>query len=176
VVAATVGSNIIPILPELFNRRQKKRQSSACPELWALLDQVVDPEIPVISLWDLGVLQDIIKEDQQINVVITPTYSGCPAMFEMERDIVQTLSAAGYPSVAVETQLSPAWSTEMISAEGRQQLFDYGIAPPSVEKIIICPQCSSKNTQLLSQFGSTACKALYKCNDCLEPFDYFKCL
>lgn len=140
------------------------------------MDKVKDPEIPVLSLWDLGVLQDVVKERAQVNVVITPTYSGCPAMIEMQRAIKEALSKAGYPSVTIETQLSPAWSTEMLSEQGRQQLFDYGIAPPSVEKIIICPQCGSKNTQQLSQFGSTACKALYKCNDCLEPFDYFKCL
>ena len=166
----------IPSLSMSFSRRKKRREASNCPEIWALLDSVVDPEIPVLSLWDLGVLQDIVQDDTGITVVITPTYSGCPAMIEMQGAINEALSKAGYPSVTVKTQLSPAWSTEMLSEEGRQQLFDYGIAPPSAEKIITCPQCGSKNTQQLSQFGSTACKALYKCSDCLEPFDYFKCL
>lgn len=175
-VAVTNSSEIIPALSQSFNQRKKKRDSSNLEDIWALLDQVKDPEIPVLSLWDLGVLQDILKDEKRITVVITPTYSGCPAMIEMERDIKEKLCRAGYQSVTIETRLSPAWSTEMISEQGRQQLFDYGIAPPSVDKIIICPQCGAKDTQEISQFGSTACKALYKCNKCLEPFDYFKCL
>ena len=176
----TESAPTIEVVCEEFARRKKKRQLSSCPQLWDLLDQVKDPEIPALSLWDLGVLQDIVADKQGIKVVITPTYSGCPAMVQMEQDIRQLLTSAGYQSLQIETRLSPPWNTEMISDRGRRQLFDYGIAPPlsrsSREGRVICPQCGSKNTQQLSQFGSTACKALYKCDECLEPFDYFKCL
>ncbi len=159
--------------------RSKARENSLCPQIWALLDTVTDPEIPVISIWDLGVLQDVIEQASRVEVVITPTYSGCPAMREIEQDICKTLKRAGYSHVEVTTRLSPAWSTDWMSKQGKQQLMDFGIAPPTptwqVRKVI-CPQCASTDNSLISEFGSTACKALYKCNDCLEAFDYFKCI
>lgn len=168
----------IPVISEPLAERMARRKDSACPVLWDLLDQVKDPEIPVLSLWDLGVLQDIVVADQTVLVTITPTYSGCPALREMQQDIDSVLIAAGYAKVEIATQLAPAWSTEMISEKGRQQLLDYGIAPPVSRRgqPICCPRCASPKTQLISQFGSTACKALYCCEHCAEPFDYFKCL
>ncbi len=145
-----------------------------------ILTQVTDPEIPVLSLDDLGVIRNIEVNDNEIIVTITPTYSGCPAMEVMEQDIIDVLKKegrrVGLPTkVTVITQLSPAWTTDWITEKGKKALFEYGIMPPSKKGEIICPQCKSKNVELLSQFGSTACKALYKCKECLEPFDYFKC-
>lgn len=141
------------------------------------LNNVTDPEIPVISVVDLGIVRDVNINDNQVEVVITPTYSGCPAMLEIEKDIHNALKKEGIESIKVTTVLSPAWTTEWMSEEGKRKLEAYGIAPPnpSDPDKITCPQCKSKNTVVLSQFGSTACKALYKCQDCLEPFDYFKC-
>ncbi len=155
-------------------------------EIWAILEEVTDPEIPVLTVNDLGIVRDvIIHDDGQIEVVITPTYSGCPAMNTIEINIRATLQEQGYDNVKVTTVLSPAWTTDWMTKAGKQKLKEYGIAPPvgSVdksalfgdEKIVPCPLCGSENTRMVSQFGSTACKSLYKCNDCLEPFDYFKC-
>jgi len=142
-----------------------------------LLEQLTDPEIPVISVLDLGIVREVKINGEEVEVVITPTYSGCPAMLEIERDIHNALKTAGVQKVKITTVLSPAWTTEWMSEEGKRKLEEYGIAPPNPTHPdeIACPQCKSKNTVLLSQFGSTACKSLYKCNDCLEPFDYFKC-
>lgn len=152
-----------------------------------LLDTISDPEIPVLSINDLGIIRALnINEDNQIEVVITPTYSGCPAMNVIEINIRSILQDAGYQHVDVKTILQPAWTTDWLTERGRRKLLEYGIAPPvgksmdknelfGDEKIVPCPQCSSENTKMISQFGSTACKSLYKCNDCLEPFDYFKC-
>jgi len=150
--------------------------------LFELLNSVVDPEIPVLTLRDLGVLRDISVSDGEVRVTITPTYAGCPAMETMRADIESTLAAAGYKQVLVQQKLSPAWSTDWMSMSGREKLRAYGIAPP-VKTIcgqpgggIECPQCSSTEVKRISEFGSTACKALYQCQDCLEPFDYFKCI
>ncbi|MBO6494594.1 MAG: phenylacetate-CoA oxygenase subunit PaaJ [Roseivirga sp.] len=143
-----------------------------------ILDEVKDPEIPVISIADLGILRDVkVGEDGFIEVVITPTYTGCPAMMEIERDINNALKKEGINDFKIITVLSPAWSTDLMTEEGKARLKEYGIAPPNPtnEEDIECPNCGSRNTKLLSQFGSTACKSLFKCNDCLEPFDYFKC-
>jgi ring-1,2-phenylacetyl-CoA epoxidase subunit PaaD len=145
-----------------------------------LLAQVTDPEIPVLSLDDLGVIRNIEVNDDEVIVTITPTYSGCPAMEVMEQDIIKVLSTegrrVGLPTkITVITQLSPAWTTDWITEKGKKALFEYGIMPPSKKGEVICPQCKSKEVELISQFGSTACKALYRCKDCLEPFDYFKC-
>lgn len=143
-----------------------------------ILDEVKDPEIPVISIADLGILRDVkVGEDGFIEVVITPTYTGCPAMMEIERDINNALKKEGINDFKITTVLSPAWSTDLMTEEGKARLKEYGIAPPNPtnEEDIECPNCGSRNTKLLSQFGSTACKSLFKCNDCLEPFDYFKC-
>lgn len=146
--------------------------------VWSLLEQITDPEIPVISIRELGILRDIRLEQSTLVIVITPTYSGCPAMREIRQDIAKLLTEEGYQNVFVETQLSPAWTTDWITDEGAKKLHDYGIAPPQPrsEGRICCPQCGSNNTELISEFGSTACKALYKCQSCLEPFDYFKCI
>lgn len=157
-------------------------------EIWDLLETVKDPEVPVLSVVDLGVVRAVKQlATDAVEITITPTYSGCPAMNVIEINIKATLQEKGFNEVIVNTVLSPAWTTDWLSEAGKKKLKAYGIAPPAgrslnehdlfgAEKQIECPQCNSKNTQLVSQFGSTACKALYKCNDCLEPFDYFKCL
>jgi ring-1,2-phenylacetyl-CoA epoxidase subunit PaaD len=149
---------------------------------------VKDPEIPVLSLVDLGVVRKAeLREDGSPHITITPTYSGCPAMGVMEEDIRVRLQMAGYKGIEIETVLAPAWTTDHITAKGRKALQEYGIAPPEQAtsdksallghpKQVTCPLCKGRNTGMLSQFGSTPCKALYRCNDCLEPFDYFKCI
>ncbi len=154
-------------------------------EVEALLAEVKDPEIPVISIRELGVLRDVSVIDGRVEVTITPTYSGCPAMDVMQLDVERALRKAGVNDYQVKQVLSPAWTTDWISESGRRKLLEYGIAPPprsadiralkggSME--IACPQCGSTDTEMLSQFGSTACKALYRCNSCREPFDLFKC-
>ena len=155
-------------------------------QIQELLHQVMDPEIPVLSVVDLGIIRDVQVTDHII-VTITPTYSGCPAMNTIEEDIVSCLKDEGYHNVEVKTVLSPAWTTDWISQEGRNALEKYGIAPPldadadkdallGNKKIVKCTNCGSQNTKLVSQFGSTACKAQFQCDDCQEPFDYFKCL
>uniref|UniRef100_UPI00404A88F9 1,2-phenylacetyl-CoA epoxidase subunit PaaD n=1 Tax=Gelidibacter sp. TaxID=2018083 RepID=UPI00404A88F9 len=154
--------------------------------LVSILEKVSDPEIPVLSIMDMGVVRSAIIEDGIVKVQITPTYSGCPAMDVIGDDIKKALKDAGYPS-EVELILSPAWTTDWITPRGRKALEDYGIAAPlnaqadkdallGNKKLVKCPQCGSINTKLVSQFGSTACKAQFQCDDCLEPFDYFKCL
>lgn len=151
-----------------------------------ILSSVSDPEIPVLTIEDLGVIRDIEVAGKEIVVTITPTYSGCPAMDVIGDDIKSALAAEGY-STTVKLVLSPAWTTDWISGEGRKKLEAYGIAAPLEakadkkallhgEKLVRCPQCKSTNTRMVSQFGSTACKALFQCEDCHEPFDYFKCL
>ena len=149
-----------------------------------ILLTVMDPEVPVLTISDLGVLRDVKISHDVIDVVITPTYTGCPAMDMIEVNIKAALQENGYESVRVSRVLSPAWTTDWISEEGRQKLLEYGIAPPkrkglssiNGEHNIPCPQCKSTETEMISHFGSTACKALYKCRECKEPFDYFKCL
>ncbi len=151
-----------------------------------LLASIPDPEIPVLSIMDLGIVRDFEVNDQGINVTITPTYSGCPAMDTIQDDIKQKLGELGY-KVSVQLTLSPAWTTDWLSEVGKEKLANYGIAPPMEreldkkaliegKRVIKCPHCGSTNTEMQSQFGSTACKALFRCIDCLEPFDYFKCL
>lgn len=151
-----------------------------------VLRYVTDPEIPVLTIQDLGIYQGFESDGEKITVLITPTYTGCPAMDMISVNVKSAMQEAGYHNVEVKLVLTPVWSTDMISQEGHRKLKEYGIAPPvektsdksyiyGDKKIVPCPQCSSKDTQIVSQFGSTACKALYKCNSCLEPFDYFKC-
>jgi ring-1,2-phenylacetyl-CoA epoxidase subunit PaaD len=150
-----------------------------------ILESVTDPEIPVLTIADLGIIREINLVNDQIEVCITPTYSGCPAMDMIEVQIKAALQESGFDNVKVTSVLQPAWTTDWMTEEGKAKLKAYGIAPPvgSADKLSItgeprildCPLCGSENTQLVSQFGSTPCKALYKCNDCLEPFDYFKC-
>jgi len=156
-------------------------------EIWKALEEVADPEIPVLTVQDLGIVREVnVSEDGAVEVVITPTYSGCPAMNTIEVNIKAVLQEKGYEPVKVTTVLSPAWTTDWMSEKGREKLRAYGIAPPvertedksalfGDEKQVPCPHCGSEKTSLVSQFGSTACKALYRCQDCLEPFDYFKC-
>jgi len=155
-------------------------------ELIPILEQVSDPEIPVLSIMEMGVVRSAIIKNKKVHVQITPTYSGCPAMDVIGDDIINALKEAGYES-KIELILSPAWTTDMITKKGREALQKYGIAPPleaeadkaallGNEKLVKCTNCGSQNTNLVSQFGSTACKALFKCEDCQEPFDYFKCL
>lgn len=152
-----------------------------------ILQSVKDPEIPVLTVVDMGVVRDVIINDSQIHVKITPTYSGCPAMDTIAEDIKSELISKGFEKVTVELVMSPAWTTAWLTEDARQKLEEFGIAPPvegtgdkrelfSKAVEVACPQCKSKNTRLVSQFGSTACKAQYQCNDCKEPFDYFKCL
>lgn len=156
------------------------------PKLIVILETVSDPEIPVLSIMDMGVVRSAIIENDIVKVQITPTYSGCPAMDVIGDDIKAALKKAGYTS-EVELILSPAWTTDWITPRGRKSLENYGIAAPlnaeadkdvllHGKRLVKCPQCGSTNTRLVSQFGSTACKAQFQCNECHEPFDYFKCL
>ena len=139
--------------------------------IWAVLAEVPDPEIPVVSVVDLGIVR-LVEPDR---VIVTPTYTGCPATQAIERDIRAALDAAGYRDVRIETVLSPAWTTDWITAEGRARLLAYGIAPPTRSALVRCPQCGSPDTEEISRFGSTPCKALWRCRTCAEPFDLFKC-
>jgi ring-1,2-phenylacetyl-CoA epoxidase subunit PaaD len=145
-----------------------------------LLQEVKDPEIPVISVIELGIVRDVIIEGRRIDVLITPTYSGCPAMDVIPVMIREALSDGGYEDVTVQNVLSPPWTTDWITEDGRRHLKEFGIAPPDVQRShmpehVSCPFCESTDTDLVSFFGSTPCKAAYRCNACLEPFDYFKC-
>jgi ring-1,2-phenylacetyl-CoA epoxidase subunit PaaD len=138
--------------------------------IWTVLAEVFDPEIPVISVVDLGIVRSVGPDA----VIITPTYTGCPAALVIERDIRAALDSAGYRHVAIETALSPAWTTDWITPEGRSRLRAYGIAPPT-KAAVECPQCGSADTEEISRFGSTPCKSLWRCRSCAEPFDLFKC-
>ncbi|MGI4886818.1 MAG: 1,2-phenylacetyl-CoA epoxidase subunit PaaD [Janthinobacterium lividum] len=157
-------------------------------QIWQLLEEVTDPEVPVLSILDLGIVRGVRVDGAQVTVTVTPTYSGCPAMNTIAADIRLRLLAEGIARLTVHNQLSPAWTTDWLSAAGRAKLTAYGIAPPvdgtatghvlhlfGKATAVRCPLCASENTQLVNQFGSTACKALYQCQDCREPFDYFKC-
>ena len=158
---------------------------------WAVAASVPDPEVPVLSIGDLGVLRDVtVDDDGRVHVTVTPTYSGCPAMDAIRTDVVHALRDAGFPHAQVHTVLSPAWTTDWMSDEGKRKLLAYGIAPPVQQRgtgttgngpvlvslSVRCPQCGSIDTRELSRFGSTACKALWSCNECLEPFDHFKAI
>jgi ring-1,2-phenylacetyl-CoA epoxidase subunit PaaD len=162
-------------------------------QVWSWLGEVADPEIPVISIVDLGIVRDVAIDGAACVVTITPTYSGCPAMQVIAESVTDALHAHGVADVRLVNQLSPAWTTDWMSDAGKAALKGYGIAPPMQQTIdisglrnsvkrgafvvpaVTCPNCGSTHTQLTSQFGSTPCKALYKCLDCCEPFDYFKC-
>ncbi len=157
--------------------------------IWAWLEEVPDPEVPAISVVDLGIVRDVQWNGEECVVTITPTYSGCPAMLVIEQGIAASLKNHGVERSRIKTQLSPAWTSDWMSEAGKVKLKNYGIAPPAQQVIDIsritrkqpdtlkvpCPRCGSIHTHCTSQFGSTACKALYRCDDCLEPFDYFKC-
>lgn len=156
-------------------------------EVWALLETVKDPEVPVLSIVDLGIVRDVqVSANNSIAIIITPTYSGCPAMDVISMDIRLKFMEQGHRNVHIKQQLSPAWTTEWMTGAGKQKLKAFGIAPPNhkqqvcreelfATEAVACPRCSSYHTELISQFGSTACKALYRCLDCKEAFDYFKC-
>lgn len=155
-------------------------------DIWNILQTIPDPEIPVISVVELGVIRNVVLNGKVVEVTITPTYSGCPAMNMIEANILLELGTAGY-EVKFNRVLSPAWTTDWLSEDTRTKLKEYGIAPPNHmvgdkiasllddERVVNCPRCDSPNTKLLSDFGSTACKALWFCKECQEPFDYFKC-
>lgn len=160
-------------------------------KVWQILEQISDPEIPVLSIVDLGIVRDVQissplseGEGPGVRLFITPTYSGCPAMDVIAMNIRIALLQNGFTNIKIIQQLSPAWTTDWMTEIGKEKLKQYGIAPPVgkiidqqfLEKLKVeCPQCHSKNTKLLSEFGSTSCKALFQCLDCKEPFDYFKC-
>jgi ring-1,2-phenylacetyl-CoA epoxidase subunit PaaD len=159
---------------EQMSREQGER-------VWKWLDEIADPEIPAISIVDLGIVRRVEWDDEGVLVVtLTPTYSGCPATELIRNQVVAALQRHGVDRVRVGTQLSPAWSTDWITERGRRLLYDYGITPPSSTIVarsfteVICPHCGSEATTELSRFGSTPCKALYRCEECREPFDYFK--
>jgi ring-1,2-phenylacetyl-CoA epoxidase subunit PaaD len=151
------------------------------------LSEIKDPEVPVLSIVDLGIVRDVKMNDEEIEIVITPTYTGCPAMDMISTQIRILLSTLGFKETKVTQVLSPAWTTEWMSEEGKRKLKEYGIAPPNPRQQVCdnklfaaaegvqCPHCDSWHTHRVSEFGSTACKALYQCDDCKEPFDYFKC-
>ncbi len=155
-------------------------------DVMRILGTVMDPEVPVISVVELGIVRDVVCDGAAVTVTVTPTYSGCPAMREIERDIVTALDANGVPGATVVTTYSPAWTTDWIGPEAREKLRAYGIAPPSHagqtglialarrRDAVRCPFCGSADTSLRSEFGSTACKAIHVCNDCRQPFDEFK--
>jgi ring-1,2-phenylacetyl-CoA epoxidase subunit PaaD len=148
-------------------------------DVMAVLAHVPDPEIPVVSVVDLGIVRDL-RDGSPPSLIITPTYTGCPATAVIERMIREALDEAGYQAIRIETELSPPWTTDWISAEGREKLRAYGIDPPAASAApgamnARCPRCASERTEMISRFGSTPCKALHRCMDCLEPFDKFKC-
>jgi ring-1,2-phenylacetyl-CoA epoxidase subunit PaaD len=160
------------------------------PEIWKLLDAIPDPEIPVISIIELGVVREVQHVNSKVTITITPTYSGCPAVNLFQDEIVTTLNNNGYTDVEINTTYSPAWTTDWMPETAKQKLKEFGIAPPEIkmdshdkldlfkdnEKVVACPYCNSTNSHLESQFGSTACKALYFCDDCIQPFEHFKCI
>lgn len=156
-------------------------------KIWRLLEEVADPEVPVLSVIDLGIIREVKIKEDEVEIVITPTYSGCPAMDMISMNIKLALIEHGYRKLKITSILSPAWTTDWMSESGKEKLKAYGIAPPNStqvvcdtklfaeEEAIQCPLCNSFHTKRISEFGSTACKALYQCQDCKEPFDYFKC-
>ena len=165
----------------------KIQDTISTEKIWNILSEVTDPEIPVLTITDLGIVRDIQIENDCIEVIITPTYSGCPAMDMIAANIRMELTEHGFDKIKITTVLSPAWTTDWMTEEGKNKLKAYGIAPPNpkqqvcseklfaADEAVQCPHCNSWHTKRVSEFGSTACKALYQCNDCKEPFDYFKC-
>jgi ring-1,2-phenylacetyl-CoA epoxidase subunit PaaD len=191
-MAAVVG-HLAPPLPaspgnEQSGRHGRDGASGADPSLTRAREaaaSVVDPEIPVLTLADLGVLRGVERRGEAIIVKLTPTYTACPATLAIQLAVEAALAEAGLPEARVETVLSPPWSTDDITEDGRRKLRDYGIAPPArgaatrtlfAGETVACPKCGSTHTSRISEFGSTACKALWRCEACAEPFDYFKCL
>lgn len=173
---------------ELITTDQQGRSGGAADiqQAYKVLEEVMDPEVPVVSVMDLGIVRDVSWADGHLYVVVTPTYSGCPATEYIETSIRDALQNAGFLHPKVAQRLDPAWTTDWITEQGRSRLKAYGIAPPvgsSNKRSLLsgitqveCPNCGSQDTEQLSEFGSTACKSLYRCKSCLEPFDYFKCI
>ena len=145
--------------------------------LWELMEQVPDPEIPIINLVELGVIREIHQNKDKVTIVITPTYTGCPAKKLFEDLIREKLAENNFNNIEIVTKIHPVWTTDWMSEETKAKLLKDGISPPTVgDKEIVCPQCKSVNTKEVSKFGSVACQSFYTCNDCKEPFNYFKCL
>ena len=164
---------------------QATKDAALLARAWAAASQVVDPEIPVLTIADLGILRDIKVEQGRIEVIITPTYSGCPAMALIALNLDMALEDAGLGLARITTVLSPAWTTDWMTEEGKEKLRQYGVAPPTGpagkralfgEVLVSCPRCGATDTERISEFGSTSCKALWRCRACAEPFDYFKCI
>lgn len=169
--------------------KQAEHTTELKQKVMNILQHVYDPEVPVITITDLGIVRDVIinEGNNNIEIIVTPTYSGCPAIDVINMSIRMALLQEGYKNIKITQALSPAWTTDWITEEGKQKLKAYGIAPPNNKQLVCspdafqeeeavqCPLCNSYHTALISRFGSTACKALYKCLDCKEPFDYFKC-
>ncbi|HLN10627.1 MAG TPA: 1,2-phenylacetyl-CoA epoxidase subunit PaaD [Xanthobacteraceae bacterium] len=171
--------------PTIDSIRSEHDEATLRQRAWAAAAGVCDPEIPVLTVADLGVLRDVRIEHGTVEAIITPTYSGCPAMQMIALEIEIALERAGFAAPKITTVLSPAWTTDWMTESGRIKLRDYGIAPPVGqagrralfgEQRVACPHCGSATTTRISEFGSTACKALYRCDACAEPFDYFKCI
>ncbi len=166
--------------------KTKSANSEREQQIWNWLADVPDPEIPVLSVLDLGIIRDVAVKEDGVEVSVSPTYSGCPATEVIEQSILEELQKKGVPNVSLKRVLSPPWTTDWISDAGKIKLKDYGIAPPAGStskrelldgaRTVVCPRCESVNTALVSEFGSTPCKASYKCDECLEPFEYFKCM
>ena len=154
--------------------------TAAHTKAWKIAADIPDPELPVVTIADLGILRDVTEDDQgRVHVQITPTYSGCPAMETIREDLVDTLTAAGYQHVDVEFVLAPAWTTDWMTEEAKAKLASYGVAPPgplALSLAVKCPQCGSLDTRESSRFGSTGCKSLWVCRACREPFDHFKAI
>ncbi|MBK8311993.1 MAG: phenylacetate-CoA oxygenase subunit PaaJ [Chitinophagaceae bacterium] len=156
-------------------------------KIWSILETVVDPEVPVLTITDLGIVRDVRISGSEVEIVLTPTYTGCPAMDMIAMNIRLALLEHGYQSIKITSVLSPVWTTDWMTEDGKRKLKEYGIAPPNprqqvcnndlfaAAEAVQCPHCNSYHTHRISEFGSTACKALYQCDDCKEPFDYFKC-
>jgi ring-1,2-phenylacetyl-CoA epoxidase subunit PaaD len=173
---------------------QKSVQITEDPRVrqaWEVLSTVLDPEVPALSVRDLGIVRDVLMDERGMEIILTPTYSGCPATEVIEQDVLAAIAAAGLGAARVTLRRSPAWTTDWISEDGKRKLFDYGIAPPgpvlhggavpirfmarqAPAERLTCPQCKSQNTERLSAFGATACKAMYRCLACKEPFEHFK--
>ena len=167
-------------------QQSKSSNDNRAEQIWTWLAEVPDPEIPVLSVLDLGIVRDVVIAADGVEVSVAPTYSGCPATEVIEQSIVAELQKQGVENVTLKRVLSPPWTTDWISEAGRDKLLEYGIAPPDGtlskrellggNRTVACPRCCTENTTLVSEFGSTPCKASYKCDECLEPFEYFKCI
>ena len=171
-MTTTIHDRQLPLEHAEAMARRQLRASSRHADLWALLDAVPDPEMPMLSIWELGILQNVTRTGSLVTVTLTPTYAGCPAMQTIRDDVRAVLGAAGFHEVNIELQLQPAWTTDWLDRGTRDKLLATGIAPPGVD--VECPRCGAGTVRQISEFGSTACKALYRCTQCLEVFDRLK--